>query len=265
MNHEFHPLTTSAVYKYKMPLKTPLVGAFQAISDPIVTEHYGKLGFGAVIIDQQHSLMDERTAFECVQRLEKFPSCFPIVRVCDNTPALISRALDAGASGIMAPMINNVEDAKKLVRQCRYPPHGVRSFRPTRALVLGSQPEEINSFVKVFAMIETAEAIMNLEDILNVEGLDGVFVGPSDLSVSLGVRPIANLQHPDMVYATKKVLEECKSRGKVAMIMTGNKEMAQQKLAEGWDGVFQGCDMLWLIKAAREHQDFYTSNFSNEK
>ena len=101
------------------------------------------------------------------------------------------------------------------------------------------------------------------------------------MSVSLGVRPIANLQHPDMVYATKKVnmvvcteififpsvkvLEECKSRGKVAMIMTGNKEMAQQKLAEGWDGVFQGCDMLWLIKAAREHQDFYTSNFSNEK
>ena len=76
--------------------------------------------------------MDERTAFECVQRLEKFPSCFPIVRVCDNTPALISRALDAGASGIMAPMINNVQDAKKLVRQSRYPPHGVRSFRPTR-------------------------------------------------------------------------------------------------------------------------------------
>merc|ERR1711874_218857 len=75
-------------------MKNSFVGAFQMISDPIVTEQYAKLGFGAVLIDQQHGLLDERTAFECVQRLEKFPDCFPIVRVCDN-----SRALDAGACG----------------------------------------------------------------------------------------------------------------------------------------------------------------------
>merc|ERR1711874_303317 len=120
-------------------MKSSFVGAFQMISDPIVTEQYAKLGFGAVLIDQQHGLLDERTAFECVQRLEKFPDCFPIVRVCDNSTALISRALDAGACGIIAPMI------------------------------------------------ETAEAIKNLDAILDVEGLDGVFVGPYDLSISLGI------------------------------------------------------------------------------
>ena len=86
----------------------------------LVTEQYAKLGFGAVLIDQQHGLLDERTAFECVQRLEKFPDCFPIVRVCDNSTALISRALDAGACGIIAPMINNPQEAKSLVDQCRY-------------------------------------------------------------------------------------------------------------------------------------------------
>merc|ERR1711981_493149 len=95
-------------------LKTPLVGAFQNISDPLLTEQYAKLGFGAVLIDQQHGLLDERTAFECVQRLEKFPDCFPIVRVCDNSTALISRALDAGACGIIAPMINTPQEAQSL-------------------------------------------------------------------------------------------------------------------------------------------------------
>ena len=97
-----------------------------------MTEQYGALGFGAVLIDQQHGLLDERTAFEAVSRLEKFPACFPIIRVCDNTTALISRALDAGAPGILAPMINNAEEAKRLVDQCRYPPEGLRSWGPTR-------------------------------------------------------------------------------------------------------------------------------------
>ena len=97
-----------------------------------MTEQYAALGFGAVLIDQQHGLLDERTAFECVQRLEKFPGCFPIVRVCDNSIALISRALDAGAVGVLAPMINTAAEARALVEQCRYPPRGVRSWGPTR-------------------------------------------------------------------------------------------------------------------------------------
>merc|ERR1712002_112117 len=147
-------------------LKTPLVGAFQMLSDPLLTEHYARLGFGAVLIDQQHGLLDERTAFECVQRLEKFPDCFPIVRVCDNSTALISRALDAGACGIIAPMINTSEEAKRLVDQCRYPPHGLRSWGPTRALILDAGPADANQYVKAFAMIETAEAIKNLDAIL---------------------------------------------------------------------------------------------------
>jgi len=246
--------STMAVSNFKKSLKTPFIGAFQMISDPIVTEQYGNL-FGAVLIDQQHGLLDERTAFECVQRLEKFPSCFPIIRVCDNSTALISRALDAGAPGILAPMINTKEEAKKLVDQCRYPPEGLRSWGPTRALVLGTLPEEANKYVRVFAMIETGTAIENLEEILDVEGLDGVFVGPCDLSISLGVKPLMDLNHPTMLAAQKKVLDCCKKRNKIAMIMVGDREMATKKLNEGWDGIFPGADITWIINAAKQFSD----------
>merc|ERR1712241_964627 len=142
--------------------KLPLVGAFQMLADPLLTERYAQLGFGAVLIDQQHGLLDERTAFECIQRLEKFPDCMSIVRVADANPALIGRALDAGASAIIAPMINNAQDAKKLIEQCRYAPDGVRSWGPTRALIVQAGTEDANNYVKVLAMIETREAIENL-------------------------------------------------------------------------------------------------------
>merc|ERR1711970_633401 len=236
-------------------MKTPLVGAFQMLADPLLTEHYARQGFGAVLIDQQHGLLDERTAFECVQRLEKFPSCFPIIRVCDNTTALISRALDAGACGIIAPMINTKADAQRLVEQCRYAPAGKRSWGPTRALIVDAGPEQANQYVKVFAMIETAEAIENLDDILDLEGLDGAFVGPSDLSISLGVAPSGSPTDPTVVAAIKKVLQGCQRRKKLSLLYCGDKDRARAALAEGWSGVFPGADIGWVMAAAKDFAD----------
>ena len=154
----------------------------------------------------------------------------------------------------------------------RYPPQGLRSWGPTRALILEAGPPEANKYVKAFAMIETAEAIKNLDAILDVEGLDGVFVGndppwpvainitntkyyysgPYDLSISLGIKPMGDLTQSDMVAVTKKVLEGCKKRGKVAMLMVGSAEMAKKKLEEGWNGVFPGADITWIINAAKQ-------------
>jgi len=222
------------------------------IADPILTEQYAKVGFQAVLIDQQHGLLDERTAFECVQRLEKFPSCFPIVRVADRSPSNISRALDAGAAGIIAPMINTVEDAKELVEQCRYAPEGKRSWGPTRALVLDLAPDVANQHVKVFAMIETKEAIDNLDQILDLEGLDGAFLGPNDLSIALGVAPASTPSDPVIVSAINKVLEGCKKRQKLGLLYCGDKERASSALKEGWSGVFPGADIAWMIDAAKD-------------
>jgi len=218
------------------------------LADPILTEHYAKAGLGAVLVDMQHGLLDERTAFECIQRLEKFPNCFPIVRVCDNSVALISRALDAGALGILAPMINNADDARRFVEQCRYAPRGKRSWGPSRALALGM---EANDNVKVIAMIETREGIQNLESILDVEGLDGAFVGPCDLSISLGFPPKGVPTEPTVVNAIAKVLETCKKRGKLSMLYVGDQERARSALEEGWDAVFEA-DVSWISKHASE-------------
>jgi len=239
----------------KKGLKTPFVGAFQMVADPLLTEHYAQIGFGAVLIDQQHGLLDERTAFECVQRLEKFPNCFPIIRVADNSPALIGRALDAGAGAIIAPMINNAQDATRLVQQCRYAPVGVRSWGPSRAMAMGVGTEEANSYVKVLAMIETREAIDNLESILDVSGLDGAFVGPSDLSISLGVPPSGTPTDPTVTTAIDKVLAACKARGKLRMLYCGDKKRAKEALSQGWNGVFPGADIVWMRAAAQEFAD----------
>lgn len=224
------------------------------IPDPLLTEHYANAGLGAVLIDRQHGLLDERTAFECVQRLEKFPTCFPIVRVADTNPALISRALDAGTCGIIAPMISTREDAKKLVDECRYAPLGKRSWGPTRALVGSASPEDANDYVKVYAMIETREAIQNLDSILDLEGLDGIFLGPSDLSISLGVTTDLGLpKDPEVLGAIDKVLAGCKARGKLSMIFCGSKEWARDCLKQGWDGVFPGADIGWISAAAKDY------------
>jgi len=242
--------TLSAV---KKSLTAPFVGAFQMIADPLVTEHYAKAGLQAVLIDQQHGLMDERTAFECVQRLEKFPNCFPMIRVADNCPSLISRALDAGACGIIAPMVNTREDAVRLVEQCRYAPVGKRSWGPSRASMGEVTTVEANTYIKVFAMIETREAIQNLDSILDLEGLDGAFLGPSDLSISLGVNTDLGVpRDPEVVSAIQKVLEGCKTRNKLGMIYCGSRERARQCLDQGWGGVFPGADMSWITATARD-------------
>jgi len=234
-------------------LTAPFVGAFQMVADPLLTEHYAKAGLRAVLIDQQHGLMDERTAFECVQRAEKFPHLFPIIRVADNTPALIGRALDAGACGIVAPMVNTREDAQRLVEQCRYAPHGKRSWGPTRALIGDANTDQANSYVKVFAMIETREAIQNLDSILDLEGLDGAFLGPSDLSISLGVNTDLGVpKDPEVTAAIQKVLDGCKSRNKLGLIYCGDNARARACLAQGWAGVFPGADIGWMAAAARE-------------
>merc|ERR1712107_588004 len=206
------------------------------VADPIVSEHFAKAGLGVVLVDQQHGLLDERTSFECLQRLEKFPACFPMVRVADNTPALISRALDAGACGIVAPMINNKEDAQRLVDQCRYAPKGKRSWGPTRALAGDITPEQANDYVKVFAMIETREAIENFDSILDLEGVDGAFLGPADLSISFGITKDLGLpKDPEVVAAIQKVLDGCKSRGKLGLIYCGDSQ-SSNLLATGLVG-----------------------------
>ncbi|XP_023344901.1 uncharacterized protein LOC111714094 [Eurytemora carolleeae] len=193
----------------QLKIQGPAIGAFQLIGDPLLTEHYAK------------------------------------VRVADNNPGLVQRALDAGAFGIVAPMIINAEDAKLLVINSRYPPMGVRSWGPSRALA-NPDTTQANLLVKVFAMIETQEAVDNINEILDVDGLDGVFVGPCDLSISLGVLPKATPTEPHVVDAIEKVKNGCQSRGKLGLLFCGDQTRAKEALREGWSLTFPGADLSWI-------------------
>ena len=116
----------------------------------------------------------------------------------------------------------------------RYAPGGVRSWGPSRALILDAGTEQANNYVKVLAMIETREAIENLDSILDLPGLDGAFVGPSDLSISLGVAPQGRPTDPVVTGAIDKVLSACKARGKLKMLYCGDKQWAKEALSQGW-------------------------------
>jgi len=235
-------------------LKAPALGAFQLIGDPLLTETYAKAGFDVVLVDMQHGIYSERTAFECIQRMEKFPDSTCLVRTANNDPALIQRALDAGAQGVLAPMISNAEEARFLVKNCRYPPEGVRSWGPTRAFAL-HDTKAANKAVKVIAMIENQEAVDNLDEILDVEGLDGAFVGPCDLSIALGAPPLATPTAPHVVDAITRVREGCKARGKLGMLFCGSKERAEEALKEGWSVAFPQADISWMVEAAQRITD----------
>jgi len=234
-------------------IKVPSLCAFQLIGDPLLTEHYAK-HFNVVLIDMQHGIYSEETAFQCIQRLEKFPDCWGLVRVAQNSYARIQRALDAGAHAILAPMVNNAEEAEYLVKNCRYPPLGIRSWGPTRALA-HYDADAANKAVKVIAMIETKEAIDNLDAILDVEGLDGAFVCPSDLSLALGEPPLASPTATHVIDAINRVRDGCKARGKLSFLFVGDKHRAQEALTEGWSVCIPAADISWMRAAIEDIVD----------
>jgi len=160
----------------------------------------------------------------------------PVVRVPWLEPGIIMKTLDAGAYGVICPMINTREDAQKLVAWSHYAPRGTRSFGPIRAFLYGGAdyPQHANDTIVTFAMIETAQALDNLDAILSVEGLDAIYIGPSDLSLALGCRPVFDDVDPKAQEAIDHILERAKAHGLVAGIHNGTPEGAMARIAKGF-------------------------------
>ncbi len=192
----------------------------------------------SLTIDMQHGPVDYQAALGMLQAMShKDP--VPTVRVPWNEPGIIMKSLDAGAYGIICPMVNTAEQAEQFVKSCRYPPHGFRSFGPTRALLYAGSdyPAHANDTVLTFAMIETQEAVDNLDAILDTPGLDGVYIGPADLSQSMGGKERVDLTEPRMVAALDKILEGCKKRKQVAGIHTMSPDYARGCVEQGYQFV----------------------------
>src|SRR5690606_13574123 len=166
------------------------IGGWLSINSSYSAELMGHAGYDAVVVDLQHAPIFLDTAIPMLQAISSTPA-MPMARCSANELSQINKLLDGGAWGIICPLVNTAEDAIRFVSACRYPPQGLRSFGPTRGLLYGGPDyfQEANSTIISYAMIETQEALDNLEDICAVSGLDGIMVGPSDLGISLGMGP----------------------------------------------------------------------------
>ena len=212
------------------------VNGWCALPSPVTAEIMGRQGFDMMTVDLQHGLIDYQMALTMLQVLQGLPA--PVLaRVPWNEPGIIAKALDAGFAGVICPMVNTVADARALVQATRYAPLGSRSFGPTRAnMVYGAgYAKTANTRVLVLAMIETREALGNLDGILAVEGIDGVYVGPSDLGLSLGYEPTLDPTTAEVLEAIATIGARAKAAGRIAGVHTGSPEMIRRVFTQGFD------------------------------
>jgi 4-hydroxy-2-oxoheptanedioate aldolase len=225
-------------------------GVWIVASGPAAVEMVAMVGFDYVGIDCQHGLLGYEDMRDILLMLRGFETT-PLVRVPWNDPSAIGRALDAGAEAIIVPMVNSRAEAESAVAACRYPPVGVRSFGPARGYqAFGRDPAQINREVMCFAMIETRYGLAAADEICATPGLDGIYVGPSDLGLSLGLSPTATDQ-PEHIEAVDRVLVACSDHGIVPAIHAYGGANARMRADQGFKVVTVTADAAVLAAGAR--------------
>ena len=213
----------------------PVINSWLSIPNSFTAEAFGKMGWDAITIDMQHGQSDYSTSISMLQALSSSTST-PMVRVPWSEPGIIMRMLDLGVMGVIAPMINTKEDCEKFVSYCYYPPIGQRSFGPMRAqLIHGSNYfEKANENILSFAMIETQQAVDNLDDILSVPNLTGVYIGPADMSSSYGMKPKFDVKEDPVFSNIKLIAKKANEYGKIAGIHNGTTQYAKEMIELGF-------------------------------
>jgi 4-hydroxy-2-oxoheptanedioate aldolase len=229
------------------------VNGWLAIPNSFAAEVMAHQGWDTLTIDLQHGLIDTAALVPMLQAIQATPA-MPMVRVPWLEPGVIMKTLDAGAQAIICPMINTREDAQRLVQYSRYAPQGGRSFGPVRAgLVHGADyAEQANANTLVFAMIETAQALENLDAICSVEGIDAVYIGPSDLSLSLGCKPVFDDLEPRAAQAVEHILARAHAHGLKAGVHNGRTDVARARLAKGFDLATVSSDARILMAGSQQ-------------
>jgi 4-hydroxy-2-oxoheptanedioate aldolase len=227
------------------------VGTWVVLGSPITAEIIANMGYDWVVIDTEHGSIDIGTTQSIVQAV-LYTSAVPIVRVPWNDPALIKRALDAGAYGLVIPMVNSREEAIRAVQAARYPPLGIRSFGGPRTRLYGGVDyfEHANEEIAVIVQIEHIDAVNRADEIISVDGIDAFFIGPSDLAISLGLKPGLDQTDPRHVEAVSKVLEVGKRHGVPGGIQVGSAEAVNERIAQGFQFIALSSDEGLLRSAA---------------
>ncbi len=229
------------------------IGAWLAIDSSYSAEVLAHAGFDWLCLDMQHGMLDYDDVKHMLTAIST-SNTMPFVRVPWNEPYEIMKVLDAGAYGVIVPLVNNREEAERAVSACRYPPAGIRSHGPNRATLYSGKgyTRAANNEIACIVMIETAEALENLDAIMSTPGVDAVYIGPNDLAYALELYPAGDNNEPEHVKAVSHILNTAKKHGIAAGIQTGSVEFTRRYLDEGFHMVTLGSDRGWLEKLARQ-------------
>ena len=243
------------VLKGKLQRQEVTIGSWVTLGHTSIAEIMAKAGFEWLVVDMEHSVITLDIAQQLIQVIEGC-GVVPLVRVGENNANIIKRAMDAGAYGVIVPMINAKEQAEAAVKAVKYPPLGTRGVGLARAQGYGDKFKEyaatVNAESIVIAQVEHIDAVNNLESILSVEGIDGCIIGPYDLSGSLGVP--GKFDHPDVLAALEKVEQTCQKR-RVALgmhVIQPDYRQVMEKVAKGYSFIGFSLDILFLGDSCRE-------------
>ena len=230
-----------------------VVNGWLGIPNAFSAETMAHQGWDSLTIDLQHGVVDYQAAVNMLTAISTTETV-PVVRVPWLDSGILMKVLDAGAYAVICPMVSTREDAEKLVAATHYPPLGTRSFGPIRALLYSGADyyTHANDTVVVFAMIETKQALDNLEDILSVKGLDAIYIGPSDLSLALGCKPVFDDVDKPAAEAIDHILARAKAHGLVAGIHNGTPEAALKRIEKGFQFVTVSSDARLMAAGAQQ-------------
>ncbi|WP_051661386.1 aldolase/citrate lyase family protein [Bosea sp. 117] len=232
----------------------PVFAFWSVVPSPQMAEAIVRSGYGAVVLDAQHGLYDFAAIEQAVPAIATFGGS-AIVRLPLGAIALGARALDVGAAAIIVPMVNTAEEARAVVAALKYPPVGGRSFGPLRGMAFSgldrtSYVHRANHLTPVFVMIESETALRNLDQIAAVDGIDGLFVGPNDLAVSLTRGHATDPAHPLVTQAVEKVRLQCVRHGRIAGIYANTPELARDYVARGYALIAMGNEIAFASAGA---------------
>jgi 2-dehydro-3-deoxyglucarate aldolase len=243
--------------KRKLTAGEPTLGSWMSMAHPSIAEILAGAGYEWVVVETEHTAIDVSEVLRMVMAIEA-AGAIPLVRLAWNDPIQCKAVLDSGAAGVIVPMINSRADAELAVRMSKYPPLGFRGVGLARAQGYGQRFAEYvagaNDDTLLMIQIEHKDAVASIEEILDVPGIDGTFIGPYDLSLSMGLP--GQLDHPDIVAACKTVLAATRARGLAAGIHLVHPDRAAAAISdvirEGYQFIALGTDILFLGDACRD-------------
>ena len=236
--------------KLKMLRGEPTIGYSAKLGSHVAAEFLGNSGVDFVMLDGQHGSWGQDSFIQGVTAVCATPA-MPFARVLYNYFPLIGRLLDAGVLGIIAPLVNTVQDAQSFAKACRFPPIGERSWGSARALAYGDDyMDTIGEQLFVAVQLETVQAIENAEAIMAVPGIDGCMIGPADLACSMGFHPREAPKREEHVRALERVIQACRNTGKIPGIDTGASESVVKRIEQGFIFIPMGSDVKILRAGA---------------